>query len=524
LTVGGIVARVEARMKERADRRERSPAGWQHPELLPLLVDSIEDYAMYALDADGNVATWNTGAQSLMGYTAEEILGQPFSVFYCDDAIRSDAPEEELAIAVADGHLQEEGWRVRKDGSTFWASVLLTSLRGGDGRLLGFGEVTRDLTERRRAEQLLRESEERFRLLVNSVADYAIFLLEPDGRISSWNLGAERLKGYRADEVIGRHFSLFYPADDVRQGVPQRLLATALKDRRVESEGWRIRKNGSRFWASVVITALHGPDGTHRGFAKVTKDLTDRKRSEDALRGVLERERESADRLRQLDRMRTGVFEVVAHDLRSPLTVIQNLTYVLQTGWDDLSDEAKRDHLARIAARTSLMNELVEDLFDVMQVDAGQLEVEQVEFDVGEIITTAIADSVPAATASRVRSRFVEDRRAIGDPRRTRQVVVNLLTNAAKFSAPDEPIDIIVERESGGVSVAVVDRGVGVPLDEQHLLFQRFSRLTSGRETPGSGIGLFIARSLVEAQHGQITVDSAPGQGSTFRFTLPAAP
>jgi PAS domain S-box-containing protein len=388
--------------------------------------------------------------------------------------------------------------------------------------LLGFGKVTRDLTERRRAEQLLRDSEERFRLLVNSVADYAIFSLDPDGLIASWNLGAERLKGYRADEVIGRHFSLFYPADDVREGVPQRLLGVALDQGRVESEGWRVRKDGSRFWASVVITALRGSDGTDRGFAKVTKDLTDRKRNEDALRGVLERERESANRLRELDRMRTGVFEIVAHDLRSPLSAIQNLAYILQSGWEEMLQSTKLEYIDRIAARTSLMTALVDDLFDVVQLDSGQLEIEHVEFDVGEIIHSAIADSFSAETASKIRTTFADDRTAIGDPRRTRQVVVNLLTNAAKFSPADEPIEVLVVRQPATVSIAIVDRGPGVPHDQQHLLFQRFSRLPAGRETPGMGMGLFIAKSLVEAQGGRIAVDSAPGQGSTFRFTLPA--
>ena len=504
-------------------RQHGSREAWQHPELLPLLVDSVEDYAIYALDADGNVATWNAGAELVKGYSAAEVLGSHVSVFYRDEDVRAGLPEQDLSIAVADGHLQQESWRVRKDGSLFWASVLVTALRGPDGRLLGFGKVTRDLTERRRAEQLLRESEERFRLLVNSVADYAIFLLDVDGLISSWNLGAERLKGYRAEEVIGRHFSIFYPADDVREGMPERLLAIALEEGRVESEGWRVRKDGTRFWASVVITALLGADGTHRGFAKVTKDLTDRKRNEDALRGVLERERESALRLRELDEMRTGVFELVAHDLRSPVTVIQNLAYLLQTSWDDMPDEAKREHLARIVVRASLMNELIEDLFDVVQLEAGQLKVENVEFDVGHTVLTAIADSLAATTSSRIRTTIPADARAVGDPRRTRQVVVNLVTNAAKFSPPDEPIEIIVGGTEQTVSVEVVDRGPGIRVDQQHLLFQRFSRLTADRETPGGGIGLFIARSLVEAQHGHIDVESAPGQGSTFRFTLPAA-
>jgi PAS domain S-box-containing protein len=342
--------------------------------------------------------------------------------------------------------------------------------------------------------------------------------------VSSWNLGAERLKGYRADEVIGRHFSLFYPADDVRHGLPAKLLRTALEAGRVESEGWRLRKDGSRFWASVVITALHAPDGAPRGFAKVTKDLTDRKRNEDALRGVLERERDASQRLRELDRMRTGMLELVAHDLRAPLAVIQNLTYLLQSGWHGLPDDTKRDHLGRISARTAVMSDLVDDLEDVVKIEAGQLDIDHREFDLQEIINQAIGDAFTEPALARVRTRFDPDVRVIGDPRRTRAVVVNLLTNANKFSPPEEPIEISADREAGFVVVSVTDCGPGIPIDLQHLLFQRFSRLTNGRETPGSGIGLFIAKSLVEAQGGRISVRSAPGEGSTFSFTVPADP
>jgi len=506
--------------------RSRSPStgAWQQSDLLPLFIDSVEDYAIYALDADGNVATWNRGAHAVKGYTAEEIVGRPVATFYPPDDVASGKPERDLAIAAAAGHLQEEGWRVRKDGAFFWASVLVTALRGADGRLVGFGKVTRDLTERRRGDELLRDSEERFRLLVNSVADYAIFLLDTEGIVSSWNLGAERLKGYRADEVIGRHFSIFYTDEDMRERVPDRLLRTALEDGHVESEGWRIRKDGSRFWASVVITALRAPDGSRRGFAKVTKDLTDRKRNEDALRGVLERERDAAERLRELDRMRTAVFELVAHDLRAPLGVIQNLTYLLQTGWDELPDDTKRDHLNRIASRTTTMGELVDDLFQVVRIDAGQVDIERSEFDVNEVIERAVGDALPQGIADRTRIRIAGGVRALGDARRTWEVLLNLLTNAAKFSPPGSAIDIDVTRDAEEVAVAVTDRGPGIALEEQHLLFQRFSRLSTGRDTPGSGIGLFIAKSLVEAQGGEISVRSEAGQGATFRFTIPAAP
>ena len=494
----------------------------QHPELLSLVIESVEDYAIYALDADGRVATWNAGAEAVKGYTADEIVGRHVAAFYMPDDVQNGKPERDLAIATAQGRLHDEGWRVRSDGTVFWASILITALRGRDGRLVGFGKVTRDLTERRRGEELLRESEERFRLLVNSVADYAIFVLDPAGQIASWNLGAERLKGYRADEVIGRHFSIFYPSEDVRAGVPSELLRIALDTGRVEREGWRVRKDGSLFWANVVISALRGPDGAHRGFAKVTKDLTERKRNEDALRGVLERERDAASRLRDLDQMRTTVLELVAHDLRAPLGVIKNLSFLLQSEWEEMPDATKLEHLQRISARTGAMSELVEDLFQVVQLDAGPLEVERREFDVGHVVVAAIGDALTDAGARRVGVNVAGTSRALGDPRRTREVLVNLISNADKFCPPGSPIDISVDREGDRIVVAVADAGPGIPAEQQHLLFQRFSRLSPSSNGEGSGIGLFIAKTLVEAQGGRISVDSEPGVGSTFRFTLPA--
>jgi signal transduction histidine kinase len=272
-----------------------------------------------------------------------------------------------------------------------------------------------------------------------------------------------------------------------------------------------------------VITALWAPDGSHRGFAKVTKDLTDRKRSEDALRGVLERERDAAERLRELDRMRSDVFELVAHDLRAPIGVIENLTHVLTTGWYSMGDEKKLEQLTRIKARTGAMSDLVEDLFDVVRIEAGQLEIERRNFDVEEVVRRALADAFVEAVESRVRTEFAGNTRAVGDPRRTWEVVVNLLTNAAKFSPDSQPIDVGIASIPGFVTVSVTDFGPGIPQEQQHLLFQRFSRLSAGPETPGSGLGLFIAKSLIEAQGGEISVRSARGEGATFRFRLPAA-
>jgi PAS domain S-box-containing protein len=491
--------------------------------LVDLLVETITDYAIFALDAHGCVATWNPGAQRLKGYTAGDIIGRHFSCFYPPADVEAGKPDYELAEAGVVGHFEDEGWRVRKDGTTFWANVVITALRNEDGELVGFGKVTRDLTDRKRAEEELRQSEERFRLLVSSVADYAIFLLEPDGTVASWNLGAERLKGYRANEIIGRHISTFYTEPDLARGVPATALREALANGRWEDEGWRVRKGGTTFWANVVITALHGDDGEHRGYAKVTRDLTDRKRNEDALHAAAEREHLAAAQLRELDRMRTELVAVVAHDLRAPVGLIQHLAHRLAVDWETVADEEKRGSFQRIAARAVTLGALVDDVFDMVLIDAGRLDLAAVPFDLGALVREVVMDAGTAEPARTITAAVDADARVVGDARRTWQVLSNLVGNAVKFSPPGAPIVVTVERAGPDVAVAVTDAGPGIPTDQHDLVFQRFTRLATSAGAPGSGVGLFIAKSFVEAQHGAITLDSEPGAGSTFRFTLPAA-
>jgi len=501
------------------------PAAESEAGLLQLLVHAVTDYAIFALDPDGVVATWNPGAARLKGYRAEEIIGQHFSRFYTEEDLAAELPDRELAIAAAEGHFEDEGWRIRKDGTRFWANVVITALRAEDGRLVGFGKVTRDLTERKHGEDILRDSEERFRLLVSGVRDYAIFLLTPEGRIASWNLGAEKLKGYRADEIIGQHFSRFYTEEDRRDDLPGHGLRTALSEGRWESQGWRLRKDGTRFWADVVITALRDSEGRHRGFAKVTRDLTDRKRNEDALRGVLERERGVAARLRELDRMKNELVAVIAHDLQEPIGVIRGFLQLARADWATTSEAERLEILSRIADRTEVLAHLVDDVLDMARIEAGQLRIDTVPVDLEATIAQVVADAAVRAPDRVVDVDLdVNGALALGDPQRTWQVLANLVSNALKFSPEDTPVTITTEGRPGEVVVSVADRGPGIPAEQQPHLFERFSRLPHGETRPGTGIGLFIARSLAEAQQGRRWVESAPGAGSTFRLALPAAP
>jgi PAS domain S-box-containing protein len=271
----------------------------QDSDLFRLLVDQVQDYAIFLLTTDGHIASWNAGAERLKGYVASEIVGQSFERFYTPEDRAAGRPQHLLGIARTAGRVEDEGWRVRKDGTRFWADVVITALRNDSGQLVGFAKVTRDLSERRAVEAQLYQSDARFRTLVESIKDYAIFLLAPNGTVLSWNVGAARLKGYTEAEIVGSSFERFYTPEDRAAGRPARLLAAALAEGRVEDEGWRVRKDGTRFWADVVITALVDEGGRLIGYAKVTRDLTERRQAEmdRATRLAVER---AADRARRL--------------------------------------------------------------------------------------------------------------------------------------------------------------------------------------------------------------------------------
>ena len=247
------------------------------------VVDSVRDYAIFLLDPQGVILSWNTGAQRAKGYAAHEIIGKSFTTFYTPEDLARGRPYALLGEAAREGRAEDEGWRVRKDGTRFWADVVISAITGPDGALRGFVKVTRDLSDRRRSEDQLRQSEERMRLMIGSVRDYAIFMLDPQGRVASWNPGAENLKGYTAAEIIGQHVSRFYTPGDAKAGKAERELAIAAAEGRFEEEGWRLRKDGSRFWANVVISAMRTEDGHLIGFTKVTRDMTERKRAAEEL-------------------------------------------------------------------------------------------------------------------------------------------------------------------------------------------------------------------------------------------------
>ena len=249
-----------------------------------LLMDAVTDYAIYLLDRDGMVMTWNAGAEKLKGYTAEEITGRHFRTFFTAEDQKDGLPESILAAALAKGRHETEGWRQRKDGSRFWASTVLHRADDKNGRHVGFAKVTRDITEKHFARDAALNSERQFRILVEGVTDYAIFMLDPNGMVTSWNAGAERIKGYKSSEIIGQHLSRFYAPEDRIRALPALALETAAREGRFEAEGWRIRKDGTKFWAAVVLDAIRDTKGILLGFAKITRDITERRQAQEDLR------------------------------------------------------------------------------------------------------------------------------------------------------------------------------------------------------------------------------------------------
>jgi len=504
----------------------------QSEERFRLLVEGVIDYAIFMLDPQGHVLTWNTGAKRIEGYEANEIIGQHFSKFYPPEALQRHLPEHELQVAGTEGRLEDEGWRVRKDGTRFWANVVITALRDDTGVLRGFAEVTRDLTQRREHEEALRRSEERYRLLVEGLSEYAVFMLDPNGYVMTWNSGAERIKGYRADEIIGQHFSKFHPLDALESGWPEHELHVATETGRFVEDGWRIRKDGKRFWANVTITALRDRSGHLHGFAKLTRDLSERKRTEaleaDGVQGkeMLEAERSARIAAQRAARMKDEFLATLSHELRTPLNSILGWTQILRRQGTPKPEDFHRA-MEVIERNTRAQAKLIEDLLDLSRVMSGRIRLDVQQTAIVEVVRGAIESAEPIAQTKGVRLETVLDPRGgtvSGDPGRLQQIVWNLLTNAIKFTPKGGKIQVLLQRINSHIEVSVSDTGIGISASFLPYVFDRFSQSDSSttRSQGGLGLGLAISKQLVELHGGSLHAKSpGEGQGATFIVNLP---
>ena len=517
---------------------DKDRSGLTTADELALLVESVEDYALFFLEPNGGIRSWNRGAARIFGYSEEEVIGRIFSIFYSEDDIAAKKPARELETAASAGRVEDEGWRIRKNGERFWANTIITAMHDARGALIGFAKITRDLTKRREAEERVRRSEELFRLLVESVQDYAIFMLDPQGNVISWNAGAQRIKGYRREEIIGRHFSTFYPEEDKQNGKPERELEAAREQGSVRDEGIRVRKDGTTFWANVVITAVHDENGELRGFAKVTRDISERKKSDEMQNALLEQReaRVQAEHERRLaetsyraaqeaNRAKDEFLMTLSHELRTPMTAILGWARLLPGM--ALTDPIFREAIASIARGAELQAHLIDDVLDVSRIVSGKMHLSRETIDVARVITASLEAVRPSADAKLITittslSPALGD--LVADPTRLQQVMWNLLSNAVKFTPRNGVIEVSARRTASNVEIAVKDSGQGIDPRFIPHVFEPFRQAEnpSTRVHGGLGLGLSIVRYIVEAHGGTVHAQSGgQGQGATFTVTLP---
>jgi len=486
-----------------------------------LLIASVTDYAIYMLDPRGYVSSWNPGAQRFKGYLSDEIIGQHFSVFYTDEERQLGVPERALRTAREAGKFEAEGWRVRKDGSRFWASVVIDPVVDEAGQFIGFAKITRDMSMQRAAQQALRDSEERFRLLVQGVTDYAIYMLSPEGIVTNWNAGAARIKGYDESEVVGTHFSRFYTEEDRATGSPARALERARRIGRYEAEAYRVRKDGSQFWAHVIIDAIHDGNGELLGFAKVTRDITERKLAAEAL------ERANAalfqsQKMEAIGQLTGGI----AHDFNNLLGVLASSLDLLGMRLHDPSDSRLLATMQRAIDRGATLTQQLlsfarQQPLKIDLVDPNQL-IEGFE----TMLRRAGAANITFALA------LQEDLETVAvDAARFESALLNLVVNA-RHAMPDGGSITIstanvtlrdhqVGQLPGGsyVRIDVVDTGHGMTPEVMARAFEPF--FTTKEIGKGTGLGLSQVYGFIAQSGGEITLESTVGNGTTVSIYLP---
>jgi PAS domain S-box-containing protein len=482
-----------------------------------LLVDAVTDYAIYMLDSNGIVISWNSGAQRIKGYAAHEILGQHFSKFYTEEDRAAGEPGRALETAAREGRYEREGWRVRKDGARFWAHVVIDPIRDERGHLIGFAKVTRDVTERKNAQESLRQSEERFRLLVQGVTDYAIFMLDPEGHVTNWNGGAQRIKGYREHEIVGKHFSKFYTEEDRAAGEPSRALETAAREGRYEKEGWRVRNDGSRFWANVVIDPIRDEQGHLVGFAKVTRDITDKRAAQQALESA-RAEAHQSQKMAAIAQLASGI----AHDFNNLLTVVM--------GNLDMLKRAKEERRSRLIDNALRAVEQARQLTGKL-LAFGRRQTQSPELVDPNAMITGIEDMLAQSVRGDIRLEFDLAERVWPvevDPSQLQIALINLAVNARDAMPKGGTLRVKTEntvlrsdatREA--VAISLMDTGAGIPADILSHVFEPF--FTTKEVGRGTGLGLAQVYGFAQQSGGSVDIRSEVGRGTTVTLYLPKA-
>lgn len=509
------------------------------PEPLALsslrMLEQVTDQAMFLVDTRGRLASWNEGVSTLLGWSREDWLGQPFRVIFTEEDQAAGTPANELMLARETGRANDDRWMRRRDGSRFFALGVTTRLVDDQGRHVAYLKVMRDLTEwlalretgaaLTRTQTALHARSAELRALADGVNDYAIFTISPEGRITSWHPGAERMKGYSIEEAIGMPYAALFTEPDRAAGLPAHEMRVAAAQGHYRGERLRRRKDGSTFDAEVVLTALRGPDDRLLGFLKLTQDITVRKRLEHEREAMLRDAQAARAEAERANHTKDEFLATISHELRTPLSAILGWAHVLERGV--LDPDTVRHGLAAISRNARIQVQLIEDLLDMNRIESGQLRLELQRTDLGGVVATAIDSALPAATAKGVTLKLEmgsPTAPVMGDPARLQQVVGNLLSNAIKFTSAGGQVKVTLTQADGGARVTVADTGQGIEPEFLHRLFQRFQQqdATTTRRHGGLGIGLAIVRHLVGLHGGSVQATSeGTGHGATFTVLLP---
>ncbi len=499
-----------AHVTREVKRYESTGTASATPEVLQLLVEGVQDYAIFSLDATGCIQSWNQGAQRIKGYVASEVIGQHFSLFYRPEDVERGWPAEELSRATELGKYEDEGWRVRKGGTLFWANVIITAIRDASGALLGFSKVTRDLTERKRLEEELRQREENFRHLVESVPGHAMYIVDAEGRIATWNAGAQRLLGYEACQVLRQPTSILYTEQDRKSNQFALAVQTARERGQIRFRAWRQRADGVALWVEVTSTSLLDAQGKCRGFVQVIRDLTEVQRME-----TLESE----------GRRTAEFIAMLSHELRNPLAPIRNATTLLKRFADGRQEATWCAHL--IDRQVTHLTRLVDDLLDVSRVATGKVRVANEPCDLRRIVEDAVESMRPMVVTHG--HTLATDIVAVsvplmGDATRLTQVVVNLLTNATKYTPAPGAINVSLACVAGLATLQVSDNGIGMAPEFADRAFDPFVQGERGlaRAEGGLGVGLALVKGIVHLHGGTVLARSeGEGKGTSIVVKLP---
>ncbi len=484
-----------------------------------LLVEGVVDYAIYMLAPSGIITNWNAGAKRIKGYDADEIIGRHFSIFYTPEDRASGLPQQALKTALHEGKYEAEGWRVRKDGSRFLASVVIDPIHE-HGTLVGFAKITRDVTEREMAQRALKQSERQFRLLVSAVTDYAIYMLDPKGNVSSWNSGGQRIKGYAPEEIIGQHFSLFYTESDRAAGRPARALSIAENEGRYMEDGWRVRKDGSYFWAGVVIDPIRDDEGRLIGFAKITRDITERREAQIAM-DRMQRQLAESQKLDALGQLTGGV----AHDFNNLLMVIAGHTPALKEAAAGNARALRAARAIEMAAQkgATLTRHLL-TFSRRQQVNPEAINVSERVDALREVLSVGLGSGVD------LHFNAAPDLWPVSaDINEFELSMVNLVVNARdampdggwiNIAASNTRLDGNENVPAGDyVAISVSDTGIGIPPDVMSKVFDPF--FTTKPVGKGTGLGLSQVHGFVHQAGGTVKIESEINHGTTITLFLP---